>query len=104
MNGLPGGSDLQVRSIVVYQWLHALKALNPQYKDINIDETPEMTTALANIKHHRSIDIFYDPTFIKIDEIADSECVETKLPSETISTEENFTTDDTNDGIVDLKD
>ena len=48
MSGLPGGSDLQVRSTVVYQWLHALKALNPQYKDINIDETPEMTTALAN--------------------------------------------------------
>ena len=39
LSGMPGGIDLQVRSAVVYQWLHALKALNPLYKDINIDDS-----------------------------------------------------------------
>ena len=43
-----GCTDLQVRPAVVYAWLRALKALHPEYRDIEIDASPATQAALAN--------------------------------------------------------
>jgi len=39
LGGLPGGRELQVRTDVIYLWLHALIFLNPRYVHINIDDS-----------------------------------------------------------------
>ena len=40
---------IQVRSEVIYMWMGALKQFNSRYRDIVIDESPEMKTALTQI-------------------------------------------------------
>ena len=42
-------ASIQVRSTVLYEWLRAKKALDPHYKDIEIDDSKEMTERLIAI-------------------------------------------------------
>jgi hypothetical protein len=44
-----GLENLQVRVDVVYFWLKALKVLNPYYRDLKIDESPERMKALEEL-------------------------------------------------------
>ena len=43
--------NLQVRVPVVYQWLKVLKSVNPHYRDIQIDQTPQMIETLEGLTH-----------------------------------------------------
>ena len=40
---------VEVRVDVVYRWLRMLKGVNPKYKDIVIDDSPEMLSSLQHI-------------------------------------------------------
>lgn len=42
-------ASIQVRPEVLYEWFKAKKALDPHYKDIEIDDSKEMTTRLLAI-------------------------------------------------------
>ena len=44
-----GLENLQVRVDVVYLWLKSLKVLNPYYRDLKIDESPERMKALEDL-------------------------------------------------------
>jgi hypothetical protein len=41
--------NLQVRVPIVYQWLKVLKAVNPHYRDIQIDHSPQMIETLEGL-------------------------------------------------------
>lgn len=40
---------IQVRSEVIYMWMGALQQFNPRYRDVDIDYSQEMKTALSQI-------------------------------------------------------
>ena len=67
--------ELQVRSDVVMRWLRALKALNPYYKNITIDDSPETCAALDHVSDEiiRQADTDYSETAIAMDRIATAE-------------------------------
>jgi hypothetical protein len=78
--------ELRVRVEVVYQWLHALKHLNPLYRNVNVVETNAMHDALNLISSDllKNVTLVDNETDIRIDRILTPEGT-TYVPAEEVN-------------------